>query len=71
MFLRIINIKKNSLIKIVDFQGQKNIIYISGLIKYLLKVYQPEFIDIVSLGLSKKLKKTGFKNRKEYKINFA
>ena len=67
--LRIINIKNNSLIKIVDFQGQKkNIIYIGGLIKYLLKVYQPEFIDIVSLGLSKKLlKKTGFKNRKEYK----
>ena len=67
--LRIINIKNNILIKIVDYQGpKKNIVYISGLLRYLLKIYHPEFIDIVSMGLSKKLlKKTGFKNKKDYK----
>jgi hypothetical protein len=67
--LRIINIKSNILIKIVDYQGpKKNIIYIGGLLKYLIKFYHPEFIDIVSIGLSRKLlKKTGFKNRKDYK----
>ena len=69
VILRIINIKSNILIKIVDYQGpKKNIIYISGLLKYLLNLYNPEFIDIVSMGFSKKLlKKAGFKNRKNYK----
>tara|TARA_Y100000590_G_C15707161_1_gene1009052 strand:- start:493 stop:1500 length:1008 start_codon:yes stop_codon:yes gene_type:complete len=67
--IRIINIKNNFLIKIVDYQGpKKNIIYLGGLLKHLLKFYNPEFIDFVCTGFPKNLLiKTGFKNRKIYK----
>ena len=65
LVIRLIKVKNENIIKIVDYQGQKrNIVYCGGLLNYLLQTYNPEFIDFVSNNFPKNLLyKVGFKNK--------
>ena len=69
VIIRIINIKKNCLIKIVDFIGKDiDIIKIGSLIKHLEKKYSPEIIDICSYGIDTKyFKSLGLLDRRKFK----
>lgn len=67
--IRVINLKKTSMIKIVDYIGKENnILNIGNLIDYLEKKYKPEVIDFCSYGInSKYLKNLGFLDRRKFK----
>lgn len=68
LVIRIIKVKNENIIKIIDYQGQKkNIVYCGCLLNYLLRTYNPEFIDFVSNGFPKNLLfKLGLKSKKNY-----
>jgi len=67
--IRVINIKKNCLIKIVDFIGRDiEIIKLGKLIEHLEIKYSPEIIDICSYGINTKYYKSlGLFDRRKFK----
>ncbi len=68
LVIRLIKVKNENIIKIVDYQGQKkNIVYCGALLNYLIQNYNPEFIDFVSNSFPKNLiNKVGFKNKLKF-----